>query len=126
MPGLGGGHARRGRTAADLATALGAPREDEDLAHGIYRDDAVLEFPQSGERLEGVQNFRQWRQQYPAKLEFHLRSINHLDNLVVTEYMISHNSAPRLYAVSIMELADDRVAHERVYVTEGWEPAEWR
>ena len=33
------------------------PGEDEDVAHGIYRDDAVLEFPQSGERFEGVQNF---------------------------------------------------------------------
>ena len=31
------------------------PGEDEDLAHEIYRDDAVLEFPQSGERFEGVQ-----------------------------------------------------------------------
>ena len=33
------------------------PGEDEDLAHEIYGDDAVLEFPQSGERFEGVQNF---------------------------------------------------------------------
>ena len=66
------------------------PSEDEDLAHEIYRDDAVLEFPQSGERFEGVQNFREWRRQYPAKLEFHPRRINHLDNLVVTEYVISH------------------------------------
>ena len=26
--------------------------KDEDVAHEIYHDDAVLEFPQSGERLE--------------------------------------------------------------------------
>ena len=52
------------------------PGEDEDLAHEIYRDDAVLEFPQSGERFEGVQNFREWRRQFPAKLEFQLRSSN--------------------------------------------------
>jgi len=102
------------------------PNEDEDSAHEIYRDDAVLEFPQSGERFEGVQNFRGWRRQYPAKLEFHLRRINQHEDLVVTEYMISHNGAPWLFTVSIMEFQDDRVAHERIYVTEGWEPAEWR
>ena len=30
---------------------------DEDISHEIYHDDAVLEFPQSGERFEGVANF---------------------------------------------------------------------
>ena len=102
------------------------PAEDEDLVHRIYHDDAVLEFPQSGEQFEGVQNFREWRRQFPAKLEFHLRSSSHLGDLVVTEYTISHKGAPWLFTVSIMELEDDRVAHERTYVTEGWEPAEWR
>ncbi len=102
------------------------PGEDEDLAHEIYHDDAVLEFPQSGERFEGVQNFREWRRQYPAKLEFHLRRINHRDDLVVAEYLISHNGAPWLFTVSIMEVEDDRVSRERIYVTEGWEPAQWR
>jgi hypothetical protein len=102
------------------------PGEDDALADAIYHHDAVLEFPQSGERLEGVQNFREWRRQYPAKLEFHLRCINHRDDLVVTEYTISHNGTPWLFTVSIMEFQDDRVAHERIYLTEGWEPAEWR
>lgn len=32
--------------------------KDEDAAHEIYHDDAVLEFPQSGERFEGVENWR--------------------------------------------------------------------
>ena len=102
------------------------PAEDEDLVHRIYHDDAVLEFPQSGEQFEGVQNFREWRRQFPAKLEFHLRSSSHLGDRVVTEYTISYKGAPWLFTVSIMELEDDRVAHERTYVTEGWEPAEWR
>ena len=78
------------------------PGEDEDLVHRIYHDDAVLEFPQSGERFEGVQNFREWRRQFPAKLEFHLRRSNRLGDLVVTEYTISHNGAPWLFTVSVM------------------------
>ena len=36
----------------------------EDVAHEIYLDDAVLEFPQSGERFDGVANFKEWRRQY--------------------------------------------------------------
>jgi hypothetical protein len=39
---------------------------DPDASHEIYHDDAVLEFPQSGERFEGVPNFKEWRSQYPA------------------------------------------------------------
>ena len=30
----------------------------------IYHDDAVLEFPQSGERFVGIENFREWRGEY--------------------------------------------------------------
>jgi len=32
--------------------------KDADREHELYHDDAVLEFPQSGERFEGVANFR--------------------------------------------------------------------
>lgn len=48
---------------------------DQDIAHEIYHEDAVLEFPQSGERFEGVENFREWRRIYPAKVEFQIRRI---------------------------------------------------
>ena len=40
---------------------------EEEKAHGIHHEDAVLEFPQSGERFEGVGNFLPWRSQYPAR-----------------------------------------------------------
>jgi hypothetical protein len=42
--------------------------QDQDITHEIYHDDAVLEFPQSGERFEGVASFKQWRSQYPASV----------------------------------------------------------
>jgi hypothetical protein len=34
---------------------------DPERAHEMYHQDAVLEFPQSGERFVGVENFREWR-----------------------------------------------------------------
>ena len=115
---------------SDLLAALQRHWEysgkDEDVAHEIYHDDAVLEFPQSGERFEGVQNFREWRRQYPATLKFHLRRVNHREDLVVTEYLISYDGAPWMFTVSIMEFRGDRVSHERIYIMDGWEPAPWR
>lgn len=99
---------------------------DEDVAHEIYHDDAVLEFPQSGERFEGVENFREWRRQYPAKLKFHTRRITHRADLVVVENLISYDGAPWMYTVNLLEFRDDRVAHERIYIMDGWEAAEWR
>ena len=45
-----------------LRTALerhwAAAGKDADIEQEIYHDDAVLEFPQSGERFEGVPNFK--------------------------------------------------------------------
>lgn len=100
--------------------------KDEDVAHEIYHDDAVLEFPQSGERFEGVANFREWRRQYPTTLKFHIRRITHRADLVVVENLISYDSSPWKFTVSLMEFRGDRVAHERIYIMDGWDAAEWR
>jgi hypothetical protein len=100
--------------------------KDEDVSHEIYHDDAVLEFPQSGERFEGVENFREWRRRYPAKLRVHTRRITHRDDLVVVENLISYDGAPWMFTVSLMEFRGDRVAHERIYIMDGWDAPEWR
>lgn len=100
--------------------------KDEDIAHEIYHDDAVLEFPQSGERFEGVESFREWRRQYPARLEFHTRRITHRADLVVVENLISYDGAPWKFTVNLLEFRGDQVAHERIYIMDGWEAAPWR
>jgi hypothetical protein len=100
--------------------------KDEDVAHEIYHDDAVLEFPQSGERFEGVENLRGWRRQYPARLTFHTRRITHRDDLVVVENLISYEDGPWMFSVSLLEFRDEKVAHERIYIMNAWEPADWR
>ncbi len=100
---------------------------DEDIAHEVYAEDAVLEFPQSGERFEGVENFREWRRQYPARLAFKIRRMDRSGDLVVAENLISYDGAEPMYTVHLIELnADDKIVHERVYITEGWEAPEWR
>src|SRR5215207_2661593 len=99
---------------------------DEDIAHEIYHDDAVLEFPRSGERFEGVANFREWRRRYPADLRFRIRRITARDDVVVVECSISYNGGPWQYGVQLLEFRGDKVARERIYVMEGWQALEWR
>ena len=99
---------------------------DVDRAAEIYHDDAVLEFPQSGERFEGVANFTEWRRKYPADVRYRLRRLSARDDLVVSELSVSYNGGPWMFGVQLLEFRGDKVARERIYVMAGWEAPEWR
>ena len=86
---------------------------DEDIAHEIYKDDAVLEFPQSGERFEGVENFRECRRQHPAHLRMHTRRITHRYDFVVGETSLA-TTARRGCMPCACSSSGDKVAHERI------------
>jgi hypothetical protein len=99
---------------------------DPDLSHQMYHPDAVLEFPQSGERFEGVENLREWRSNYPASTIVEFREIRGREDLWIAEISISYDEGPWSYGVSILEIRDDKIARESIYVAEGWDPPEWR
>jgi hypothetical protein len=100
--------------------------QDSVASHAIYHDDAVLEFPQSGERFEGVANFREWRAKYPAAVEFRLRRISGSGDVWVRELSVSYDGGPWMLGVAVLEFRGDRIARERIYVTEPWDAPEWR
>jgi SnoaL-like domain len=99
---------------------------DPDVSHEMYQPDAVLEFPQSGERFEGVENLREWRSNYPASTKVEFREIRGRGDIWVAEIAISYDGGPWSHGVSILELRDERIARETIYVAEGWEAPEWR
>ena len=99
---------------------------DPDSTHEIYHDDAVLEFPQSGERFEGVPNFKEWRSQYPAGVTLEMSNLRGQGDLWVVEGSISYDGGPRQPAVNILEFRGDKVVRETIYVTEPWDAPEWR
>ncbi len=99
---------------------------DEDRASEIYHPDAVLEFPQSGERFEGVENFREWRRNYPADVELEILRVRGADDLWVAEMRGRYNRGPWNYAPAIYEFRGDKVSRETIYVGEPWEAPEWR
>ena len=101
-------------------------RSDPELGHAMYHEDAVLEFPQSGERFEGVENFREWRSNYPDDTTFEFREVRGEGDVWVVELSVHYGGGPANYGVSILELRDGKIARESIYVTEGWDPPEWR
>ena len=101
-------------------------QSDWSILSEVMAPDALLEFPQSGERFEGVENFLTWRKQYPSALTFHIRRITVRDDLVVAENLISYDGKPWMFSVNLLEFRGDKVEHERIYIMEGWEAAEWR
>ena len=101
-------------------------RSDPDRAHEMYDPDAVLEFPQSGERFVGVESFREWRSAYPASTRFDVREVRGHGDIWVAELAVTYDDGPVNHGVSILELRGDRIARETIYVAEGWDPPEWR
>jgi hypothetical protein len=100
--------------------------KDQDRSHQIYAEDAVLEFPQSGERFEGKRNFLEWRRAYPADVEFAVRRIRGGGNLWVAEVSVRYDGGEWQFGVSILEFRDGSVVHETIYGAPGWEAPDWR
>ena len=87
---------------------------DFETEHRIYREDAVLDYPQSGERTRGRSNIQNQRASQPNKKRFTVRRIIGSGDLWVTELILTYDGKPT-YTVSIMEFADDKVARETQY-----------
>jgi ketosteroid isomerase-like protein len=111
---------------AMLEQNLELSRSDPEKAHDIYAEDAVLEFPQSGERFEGVENFREWRSDYPANTSFEFREIRGSGDVWVVELSVRYDDGPENFGVSVHEFRGDQIVRETIYVAEGFEAPEWR
>ncbi|MDR3635944.1 MAG: nuclear transport factor 2 family protein [Isosphaeraceae bacterium] len=99
---------------------------DQDAEHEIYNDDAVVEYPQSGERVRGRHNVQALRSQHPARPSgFVVRRIVGGGELWVTEYVIAYDGG-RINTVSMMEFQAGKVVRETQYFAEPFEPPAWR
>jgi SnoaL-like domain len=101
---------------------------DFDAEHLIYRDDAVLEYPQSGERIRGRRNIQASRAAQPNQKRFAVRRIVGAGALWVTEYVLTYDGRPS-FTVSVMEFIEGQVARETQYFADPFEPgpsrAQW-
>ena len=88
--------------------------DDFETEHRIYHEDAVLEYPQSGERTRGRSNIQNQRASQPSKKRFSIRRITGTGALWVSEFTLTYDGKPS-YTVSIMEFKGDKVARETQY-----------
>ncbi|MGH3231311.1 MAG: nuclear transport factor 2 family protein [Streptosporangiaceae bacterium] len=87
---------------------------DIDTEHAIYAADAMLDYPQSGERFRGRSKIQAQRGGHPAERHFTVHRIRGGGALWVSEVVITYDGAPT-YSVSIMAFTGDSVAHETQY-----------
>src|ERR1700722_11753813 len=94
---------------------------DFKVEHEIYREDAVLDYPQSGERIRGRHNIQESRTVQPNKKRFTVQRMIGGGDLWGAELVLSYDGVPA-YTVSIMEFRDGLVAHETQYFADRFEP----
>jgi hypothetical protein len=98
---------------------------DFDTEHQIYRADAVLEYPQSGERICGRDSIQASRAAQPNAKRFTLRRILGGADLWISEFVLTYDGRPS-YVVSIMEFDGGEVVRETQYFGEPFDPGQSR
>lgn len=89
--------------------------------HEIYAEDAVLHYPQSGERIRGRRKIQESRTVQPNAKRFAVQRIIGSGDLWVTEFVLSYDGVPS-YSVSIMEFRDGKVIRETQYFGDAFAP----
>ena len=100
--------------------------KDEAISNEMYDEDAILEFPQSGERFRGRANFQVWRERYPWAITMEIRRLRGAGDLWVAENLITYEEEDTWQTVSILELREGRIVREAIYFTKPFPAPEWR
>lgn len=99
---------------------------DLEAEHTIYDDNAICDYPQSGERIVGRINLQALRSHHPDKPSgFDVRRIQGQGNLWITEYSITYQGRAS-YVVSMMAFSNGKVVRETQYFCDPFEAPSWR
>ena len=99
---------------------------DAEAEHDIYEDEAICDYPQSGERIFGRRNLQALRSHHPGKPSgFKVKRILGQGDLWITEYTINYQGRAA-FTVSIMEFRNGKVVRETQYFADPFEAPGWR
>jgi hypothetical protein len=99
---------------------------DANAEHDIYDDNAICDYPQSGERILGRSNLQALRSHHPGKPSgFNIKRILGQGDLWITEYIIIYQERSA-FTVSIMQFRNAKVVHETQYFADPFEAPAWR
>jgi hypothetical protein len=100
-------------------------RGDVEAEHAAYAVDAILDYPQSGERFRGRATIAAQRGGHPADRHFTVVRIVGGGSLWVSECVITYDGAPT-FSVSVMEFIQGQIAHETQYFGDSFGAPPWR
>ena len=91
-----------------------------------YMPDAVITFPQSGERIVGRDNILGMQKAFPTPPRYSGSRIRSAGDLVVAEVEVDYGEGPPWKAILIYAMEGGHVASETAYFAAPFEAAEWR
>lgn len=91
----------------------------------LFHDDAVMDWPQSGEKVVGAANRRAIYGAFQQLPTITPRRIVAAGDLVILEASLDY-AGPVFQTVFIFELRDGRIARETAYWSESFVPPAWR
>ncbi len=99
--------------------------KDMTILDEVYADDAVQEWPQSGERIIGKRNIRAINENYPGLPAATTRRISGSGDVWTIETTLDYGG--EVYnAVSVLEFRDGKVTRQTDYFASPFPPPEWR
>lgn len=102
-----------------------ADAQDWTTMRELYHSDAVEEWPQSGERLNGIGNIMAVNENYAGHPGLEVRRILAAGELVIGEAELDY-SGTKYNLVSIFEFEDGKIKKEVDYFCQPFEAEKWR
>ena len=99
--------------------------KDFRAALDLYEEDAVQEWPQSGERIRGKKNIAAIDENYPGLPEMELRRVLVSGDVAIAELKLNYGGKP-VHGVTIYELRNGKILRETGYFADPFEAPEWR
>ena len=125
VPNLEGLDEQRARQfLTELFTNLSAEAEYE-----TRHDDYVMEMPQSGERIRGRENMREFQRSFAHNSNpptIHLRRVTVRDGLWILEGVNDYGEGRVFTVVAIFELKDGKIFRDTRYYAEPFDAPQWR
>ncbi len=101
-------------------------KQDWNSMREYFHEDFVQEWPQSGERIRGVDNVLAINQGYPGLPKINVRRLLASGDLVTAEVTLDYPEAGTYQGVSIFEFRDDKIVKETDYFGQAFQAPEWR
>jgi ketosteroid isomerase-like protein len=107
-----------------LVAAINAA--DHAALDGVFTEDIVMEWPQSGERIRGAQNRREVYSRFPSLPKVTAKRIVGSGDLWVLEANLDYGDGEPYQCVFVFETREGKIAKEIAYWSKPFPAPEWR